>query len=279
MSPLSYILSRQLNWAARNRKNVDRYYVETVTDNLFQPLAAETIEEFNRADGNELRSIRGSRAKMLALRSSSALAVNVFHYWRTHDLKLIAQACRIPRAGIQSLQFERLTPIAENINRKVFPRDPNIDVVLGYRGTTGLREVGIESKFAEAYGSHKGIKPAYLDHQELWSDIPHCREFAEATRHPGTNFGVDYAQLLKHILGLKHRNNGVRHFILLYIWYAVPHPEIALHNEQLRNFQGLLKRDGIDFRFITYQELIQRLSISAGPGHAPYMSYLIERYL
>lgn len=279
MSPLSYILSRQLNWAGRNQKNVDRYYVEAVTDNLFQPLAEETIEEFNRADGNELRSIRRSRAKMLALRSSSALAVNAFHYWRTRNLKLIAQACRVPCTGIQSLQFERLTPIADNINRKIFPRDPNVDVVFGYGGASRLREVGIESKFAEAYGSHHGIKPTYLKHKELWNDIPHCREFAEGSQYPSSNFGVDYAQLLKHLLGLKHHNQGVRNFILLYIWYAVPLPEIGLHYEQLKNFQRLLKLDGIDFRFITYQEVIQRLSVCSEPEHAPYISYLTERYL
>lgn len=75
MNPLSYILSPQLKWAERHGKTVDQCYVETVTDNVFQPLAAATIEEFSRADGNELRSIKGSRAKMLALRSSSALVV------------------------------------------------------------------------------------------------------------------------------------------------------------------------------------------------------------
>lgn len=278
MIPLTYILTRQRQWAERHRKVITRDYCSTVGDNLFEPLSTEATDEFNRADGNELCPRNGSPAKMLALRSSSALAVNVFHYWRHRDLKLIAKALRIPSTSPVSLEFERLTPVSEDVDRRIFPRDPNVDVVIGYKGT-GICEVGIESKFAEAYGSHAGIKPAYLEQDHLWEGLPHCRQFAEMTCSPNRNRGIDYAQLLKHILGLKHRNGGARRFRLLYLWYAVPHPEIGLHAHQLSEFQSVAKLDGIQFGSMTYQEVIQRLAIAAGREHRSYLAYLADRYL
>jgi hypothetical protein len=201
MSPLSYILSRQIQWARRHRKAVDKYYSPTVDDNLFERLSPEAVEEFNHADGNEIRDGR-KPAKMRALRSSSALVVNTFQYWRTRDLSVIAKACRIPSGNIESLRFERLTRIARNVDRKLFPRDPNVDVVFSYNQSR-LREVGVESKFAEAYGRHEGIKKVYLN-SALWDGIPNCRKLAEKTASPNANDGIDYAQLLKHVLGLKH---------------------------------------------------------------------------
>jgi hypothetical protein len=277
MTPLTYILSRQRRWAERSNKSAVRDYFDTVGNNLFEPLAADATDEFNRADGNELGSLGGSPAKMLALRSSSALAVNVFHYWRTRDLSVLAKVLRIPSSGLASLEFERLTPIAKNVNRRIFPRDPNIDVVLRYdRG--GIREIGIESKFAEAYGSHIGIKRAYLDEDSLWQGIPHVRRFAEMNCAPKRTVGVDYAQLIKHILGLKHRNGSVAKFRLLYLWYAVPMAVTALHVEQLSDFQALLRSDGIRFDSMTYQEVIQRLALALGPEHRSYLAYLADRY-
>lgn len=278
MTPLTYILARQRQWAERHNKIIGRDYCSIIDDNLFEPLSQEATCEFNRADGNELCPRNGLPAKMLALRSSSALAVNVFHYWRQRDLKLIAKDLRIPSTDPVSLEFERLTPVGEDVDRRIFPRDPNVDVVIGYKGN-GIREVGIESKFAEAYGSHAGIKHAYLEQDQLWEGLPHCRQLAEMTCSPNRNFGVDYAQLLKHILGLKHRNGDTRKFCLLYSWYAVPHPEIGLHFQQLSEFQATVKLDGIQFRSMTYQEVIQRLAIAVGREHHSYISYLADRYL
>ena len=277
MTPLSYILTRQRSWAERHRKPLSKDYLLSLNDNLFAPLSEATVAEFSEADGNELRPRMGAPAKMRALRSSSALAVNVFQYWRIRDLRTLCKACRIPSAGADSLRFEALSPIAVSVDRRVFPRDPNIDVVFNYSGTR-LRQVAIESKFAEAYDSHEGIRPAYLHHKALWEALPNCLRLAERTASPGSNFGIDYAQLLKHVLGLKN-GCGIGRFWLVYAWYATPSVATAMHQEQLDEFQEILAADGIRFCSITYQDIIGRLISTAGPEHRAYVSYLVERYL
>lgn len=213
---------------------------------------------------------------MCALRSSSALAVNLFEYWRSQDLGTMAKACGFPSRNIASMQFERLTAVAAHVDRGVFRRDPNIDVVVTYK-LGGLKEVGIECKFSEAYGLHKPISKAYLEWTTLWDGIPNCREFAEQNLSSGRAQGVDHAQLLKHVLGLKNRN-GLGKFWLVYIWYAVPHPATALHQEQLARFREILHSDGIPFRSITYQEIIQRMWSTLAEEHREYVSYLTDRY-
>jgi hypothetical protein len=90
--------------------------------------------------------------------------------------------------------------------------------------------------------------------------------------------GVNFAQLLKHILGLKHRC-GIGSFRLVYLWYAAPSSELGQHFEQLEEFQEVLNRDGIKFHPVTYQDLISRLAISVRQDHQLYIDYLTERYL
>jgi hypothetical protein len=136
MSPSAYVKVHQKLWARRNGQIVDAkgYFSleEPRNPNLLEPLSAEVCAHFNDADGNELKQKGASLPKMHALHSSSALAVNVFHYWRERDKTLLAQAMEIPSRNIASLQFEKLCPIAQPVDRKAFPKDPNIDVVLRY---------------------------------------------------------------------------------------------------------------------------------------------------
>lgn len=79
-----FIQTKQTNWALRNGvritnrstvPGVDKHYTTTVDENLYTPLADVARSSFTAADGNELEG------KMLALASSSALAVNLFAYW------------------------------------------------------------------------------------------------------------------------------------------------------------------------------------------------------
>ena len=235
MTPSSYVREHQKLWALRSGKVFDDAgYVLQPDDNLFEPLSAETIAEFNNADGQELNPKGKNAAKMNALHSSSALAVNVFHYWRNRDKSSLAKALKIPSVSIREIRFEELAPISENVNRKKFPRDPNIDVVIEYqRGKPGL--VGIESKFSEAYGKHEGLKDAYLE-PELWDGLPNCLALAKEASVPKVD-GLNTPQLLKHLLGMK-QSSGVSSFWLVYLWYASSGPEFGDHYSQLDEFIG-----------------------------------------
>jgi hypothetical protein len=263
----------------RHGKTFDaRGYVEQLPANLFQNLTDNTRDEFNRADGNELRSARGRCAKMHALHCSSALAVNVFQYWRDRDVAPLAYALGIPSVSIRGLQFERLSPIAAQVDRRIFKKDPNIDVVIHY-SSGAITEVGIESKFEEAYGWHPGLKVAYLQNDSLWHDLSNCHGLAQRFGEPSKVKGVNFPQLLKHVLGLKQACGSVERFWLLYLWYATPTTELGPHFEQLREFQSVLRRDNIQFCFLTYQELIRRLAESLSVEHGEYIDYLAARYL
>jgi hypothetical protein len=66
---------------------------------LFEPLCQEAIAEFSNGAGKELDD------KMRAPHSSSALAVDVFHYWRYGEVDRVARACSVQRKG-DSLRFE-----------------------------------------------------------------------------------------------------------------------------------------------------------------------------
>jgi len=79
------IRDKQIKWAQHRRislnsasatSKVPAAYVQSLEDNLFQALDRETRAEFNAGDGRELDG------HMRAVYSSSALACNVFAFWR-----------------------------------------------------------------------------------------------------------------------------------------------------------------------------------------------------
>ncbi len=265
---------KQRFWAKRRGVTVDaKGYVRNLEANLFEPLAPEVADCFARADGGELKASRDKLPKMHCLHSSSALAVNVFHYWRNRDKAPLAKALRIPSPGIEGLHFERIT----SIDKTRFTRHPNIDVVFKYRGGA-LKEVGIESKLSEALGSHTGIAEKYLKLPELWADIPATRALAEAIHSRAKTEGLNTPQLLKHMLGLKARN-GKSGFRLVYLWNGCDCAEAGEHTRQLQDLHRAFAADGMRFHYMSYQELICNLGTSLGEEHKEYVDYLAERYL
>lgn len=278
MSPASSIYTHQKLWALRNGIGFDDSgYTRELHENLFEPLSMDAISQFEFADGQELRNVGTHRAKMRALHSSSALAVNVFHYWLQRDKAPLAKAMEIPSTEIESIRFERVSPIANNVDRTSFPKDPNIDVVINYRQGP-IREIGIESKFSEAYGEHDGLRQAYTQRRELWEGLPACLALAERIVVGGKVTGLNTPQLLKHLLSLKHRP-GIGKFWLVYLWYASQGPELGMHYQQLEEFKRILAEDRVRFHYLTYQELICRLGESVRSDHQRYVDYLAERYL
>ena len=86
MSDEARIIRSQVDWAQRHGIDFDRSNVRaTREDNLFIPLRPETEAEFSRGAGDELGR-PDSPGSMASLRSTAALAVNVFDPWRGTDL-------------------------------------------------------------------------------------------------------------------------------------------------------------------------------------------------
>lgn len=172
MNGYEHILAKQTAWA-RNR-DVDLIgskrdhgrlaYTPDLDHNLFQPLLPEVRTSFSKGDGGELGH-SDAPGKMQAVHSSSALAVNVFQYWKSiSDASTIASMCEFCRPGSEiscDIQFEEKYPINDS-----FGRHPNIDAVIHNNPTARTKRFAIECKFSEAYGAreHNGFKQAYPDH-------------------------------------------------------------------------------------------------------------------
>ena len=90
--PATHIRSRLVKWAAGVTIDIDEQgYVRALVDNFFEPLSTCTASEIAQGDGAELGR-DGQRGKIQALHSSSALACNVFDYWRGRDSTILAKA-------------------------------------------------------------------------------------------------------------------------------------------------------------------------------------------
>ncbi len=288
LSSYEYIISKQILWAKnRGLKLVgsegDRgrpAYTQNLELNLFLPLSESAHVGFYAGNGNEIGSSSDKPGKMQAVHSSSALGVNVFQYWEEiKQVPVIASACgfcRKSNISSEKIVFEEKFPI-KGINR--IP--PNIDIVIHNSASSNFKCYAIESKFSEPYRSYeiKGLKSAYLDVEDLWSDIPELQEFALSINPDNKNNNyLDSAQLIKHILGLKTKF-GKNKFKLLYLWYDVLGKEGADHRDEIEMFANIAKTDNIHFMSLTYQELIIKLANQCRLEHPEYIQYLTERYL
>jgi hypothetical protein len=257
------ILDAQKSWATGHGIEFNKKgYVQTLQDNLYQPLKDDALDEFVRGRGSELEK------KMLALHSSSALVVNFFHYWRYFDISTLSEKMGLPTQYTQ-LQFEKTYPKPEGIPGI----RPHIDIELSGES----RPVAIESKFTEPYSrSRTVLKKIYTENINIWGNLSNCKLLANQLVTGNIVFEyLDVPQLLKHILGLKTAY-GEEGFLLIYLWYEYPSINSDRHNQEIQTFITCIGNE-IDFRAMTYQELFK--SISSIPGiNKDYLSYMQERY-
>jgi len=167
------------------------------------------------------------------------------------------------------------------IDEKKFRFAPNIDVVIHNSDSVKAKRFAIECKFTEAYSlqRHQGIKPEYIDLNEIWNDIPAIYDLAKSLCPDDEKFfHLHPAQLIKHILGLKKRF-GKEGFRLLYLWYDVLGEEGAIHRKEIEAFSEVTRSDCIKFHALSYQELIMKLSNEYRSDHRKYIRYLSDRYL
>lgn len=248
-------------------------YVTQVDHNLFLPLGILARSEIEIGSGKELGSDRNP-GKLAAPWSSSALAVNVFEYWRDRDRSPLAKALEC--ADITDLKLE------QRLETGFSNRAPaNLDVML----KTDTQDIGVESKFCEPYGGarHGGFRATYLRHDpdERWLGLQHLRTVAHAIDERTLKFKrLDAPQLIKHALAMQRQSSKTgRPFHLLLLWYCPDGTHFATREmqDEILILADAMRADGIAFLAQTYQSLFERLRTFSSQ-HSEYVTYLAARY-
>src|SRR5438876_513022 len=137
MKAKTYVVERQIAWAKRrgiplidnprNQNPVEEFrgleyrtaYTSSLDNNLFEPMSPDVRADFQGGDGDELGE------KMKALYSSSALACNLFHFFRsTEQRETLANVLGLQAQCIQSVRYEQKRRVMENPRSRGFQRDP-----------------------------------------------------------------------------------------------------------------------------------------------------------
>jgi hypothetical protein len=273
MSSKTDLLLQQRNWAESHGLAPDaRGYLPDVASNLLRPLNAKTESAFEKGSGSELRDTHSRPAKMKALHSSSALAVNVFDSWVDQDKVSIQKVLQVD-SKILSISFEEQFPTGLTGN------PPNLDVALQLAGGS---VIGIESKFSEwltpKSASKEPFKPKYFPAgAQLWAErgLPASQELAEQMNSGVTRFRyLDTPQLLKHALGMATQLGD--QFSLYYTYLDWPGKEADIHSEEINRFTSIVGAE-LGFRAFTYQQLYKSLQSEQGVDRG-YLDYLGARY-
>jgi hypothetical protein len=264
------IMKRLQDWALKENLDVDQDYCRDPAQNV-PWLNPETRAELIAADGGEF-TVKGKGAKIAALHSSSALAVNVFDYWRHRDQGALGPALGFPQAIATSVQFERKFPTG------IGPRSPNLDVVLTLQDRSLL---AIESKFSEWTGApgRTPLRQAYFPSgRALWTEngLSGTQRVAETYLTDGFHH-LDVPQLLKHMLGLAHSCKQ-QPWRLLLLWHRCDRELGSRMDNEIGRFVELLGPDRLHFSSMTYQEFWGLLAPSIRLEHADYARYVEDRY-
>lgn len=281
MQGKDWIKEKQLNWAKRNNVALNSQYIFYTSglpgNLLLQGLNNETEKDFQEADGGELTSNNSSTSKMQALHSSSALAVNVFDYWRQEGKSVLSimESCNLISKSNRDpykLRFEQKFYIFGPQSRPA-----NVDIVF-YGENTNEKIFILESKFSEPYQKkNKKMKEKYFENEAIWTELHNLRN--EATSLDEYCY-LDAGQLIKHLLGvLKKKEYNKRSITLGYIYYDVPGEIGKRHFDEIMRFEKVIKADGVRFKHITYQEVIANLLRDYYEGNEKYCNYLADRYL
>jgi hypothetical protein len=277
-SSLDRIALAQSRWAQDLSIPLERDgYVRRLADNLFLgQLNTETRAEFEGADGGELNDTGRRLAKMRALISSSALAVNFFDAWPRVPNERLAAAVGLGEPIVQ-LRFEY-----KCTDYPIGPRSPNLDVVLT---TMSGRRIAIECKFLEPY-RNSGMRARlaekyYPSDLGVWSAARLPRAQALANDKSARWHYLDASQLLKHLLGLRS-DTSPGEVELLYLWYDTGLDDALAHREEIERFTDAVKEDSLEdalqFRSMTYQEVFAALVLSEAELPSGWTTYMSRRY-
>lgn len=241
--------------------------VKNLDENFFATLHPESRTEIMEGEGHELGTPEAV-GKLYSLWSSTALACNVFDYWRGRPIEPLSEALQIAQPS-HSIRFE------QKFSTGVGAKAANLDVLLAHTEAAYL-PVAIESKFSEPYqsGRKKPLKDSYFNKPTTWESLSCCRAVGKSLDANRFSY-IDAGQLLKHIVALT-RKFGTKGFVLINIWYDVEGSAAATgYRKEVAEFSRLIE-DEVHFRVQTYQQLFSRLTPYV--LETQYESYLISRY-
>lgn len=269
------VQSSQREWAERRGIAVDaRGYVLDYASNLRAPLSAAALAAFERGSGSELKDHARRPAKMRALHSSAALAVNVFDFWteRNHD-RVVRALGSAGRAN--GFSFEAKLPTGAG-------GSANVDLLI-HLVPDGI--VGVESKFTEWMTPNAGratsLRPYLSGTSSYWSraGMPVAHQLASDIAAGVEVFHhLDVPQLLKHALGLARATGDAGAWQLRYVYLDVPCPVKDDHARELARFELLVDTE-LRFRSLTYQDFVAALGPAATAEETTYFDYLRDRYV
>ncbi len=266
----------QREWAEARGLAVDaKDNLADYRQNLRTSLSKRAVDAFSIGATAELvDSANGGPAKMRALYSSAALAVNVFDYWLSHDADPLLRALRV-NGKPMSLEFE--APL-----RTGYGTPPQLDVLIRLSGG-GL--VGIESKFTD-WMTKKSKQAEKLSpyfqvdgSSSYWSraGLAASHQLAKSILHtPDTYQVLEVPQLLKHALGL-HKAAGQKPWSLLYLYFAGSGDIARTHDDELARFTAAVGHE-VHCSVMTYQALFASIERMPSDVDPEYVAYLRERY-
>lgn len=269
----SSALAAQRAWAESQGLRPDpRGYLPEIALNLRVPMSPAIYSAFDAADGAELENTKRRPAKMRALISSSALAVNVFAHWENRDATPLLKALGLS-GEVEALRFEERLPTGAR------GTPPNLDIAIRLRDAS---VVGIESKFTEwmtpSEDMAKSLKPYIRGDESYWSraELPQSHALATALLQ-GSAVAYRYLnvpQLLKHALGLK--KNASAGWRLIYLFMDGVGEAADDHRKEVARFEREVGHE-LHFTALSYGTLIERLAFDS--VDAEYLSYMRSRYL
>ena len=213
-SPIPSVIEQQTRWARSKGFEPRKAYLTSIGENLRQELSSGARTDFERGSGRELRDRGGRPPRMQALRSSSALSLNVFDYWRSRDPYPLQYSLHL-RDRITRLTFE------ENFSTGAGGNPPNVDVLLRLEDN---QYVAIESKFTEwLTPRERSLEEKYFPPgKDLWLEqgLPRCQALANSLRDGSTFQHLDVSRLLKHALGLATKTGLYEIYYLYFDWHA-----------------------------------------------------------
>lgn len=248
--------------------------VADLKDNFFQPLDAESRNEFLRGAGGELNPPEGASGHLYSLASSSALAVNFFMPWRRRDASAL-----IKGMGVEESRYEwEFDPRLRLSKQRV--ETPPVDLLLTPK-TKGLPVVAVEAKFCEPYDEkpRRGLPDFYLTRRQLFGNWPRITRIAKAMQGAGDEQHryLHAAQTVRQLLALR-KNYGAHGFVLFHLWYDTGGLSGLEYRAELEEFSMSARQDRIAFAAVSWQELYSAVAAEAGPEMAKWREYMEGRY-
>ena len=216
----------------------EKGYVARIEDNLVPGVSTDLfLNDLKQGSGSELEW------KFRAVHSSSALAVNVFSFWKKQPSSLPI----MKEDGFDKLTFEKKCPTI------LGGAPPNLDVFLEKDSCV----VGIESKFLEylmpkipAFAASY-FRNTFPNAEKCWLSL------LESLPVGGVQF-LDTAQLVKHYLGLIN-NYHSRKIVLIYMFWEPKNWKnydiFIQHRNEIENFTNSVSDSVVNFKAKSSQEL------------------------